>query len=185
MQVIDQIALELENRFSEANIELLICIGSLNPKNLFSNYSGAKLVQLAELYPEDFSDYERSILVEELEMWIRSMRENTMYSKLEDIGELAKKMVEMGLNKAFRLVYRVIELVLVLPVATATVERAFSVMSIIKTDLRNKIGDEFLNDALICYIERDVFKSIDNEIILQHFHNMKTRKMLLPSLPLE
>ena len=116
------------------------------------------------------------------------MRENVAFSAIEDIGDLTKKMVEGGFNKAFHLVYRLIELVLVLPIATASVERAFSAktaMSLVKTDLRNRMADEYLNDALVCYIEKDVFKSVDNEVILQHFQNMKTRKMLLPPLPLE
>ncbi|KAK9757909.1 hypothetical protein RND81_01G194300, partial [Saponaria officinalis] len=42
-------------------------------------------------------------------------------------------------------------------------ERAFSAMNIIKTDLRNKMGDDFLTNCLVCYIEKDVFRSIDNE----------------------
>jgi tRNA G10 N-methylase Trm11 len=43
---------------------------------------------------------------------------------------------------------------LILLVATASVERIFSNMSIVKTDLRNKIGDEWLNDLMICYTEK-------------------------------
>ena len=35
-----------------------------------------------------------------------------------------------------------IELTLILPVATVSVERIFSAMKIIKTDLRNKVSDE-------------------------------------------
>ncbi|XP_058005418.1 uncharacterized protein LOC131181388 [Hevea brasiliensis] len=42
-------------------------------------------------------------------------------------------------------------------VATATVERAFSAMNIIKSSLRNRMGDELLNDCLVAYIERDLF----------------------------
>jgi hypothetical protein len=38
------------------------------------------------------------------------------------------------------------KLVLVLPVATATVERIFSSMKIVKTNLRNRIGGERRDD---------------------------------------
>ena len=51
------------------------------------------------------------------------------------------------------LVYRLIELALILLVATATVERAFSAMIIIKTDLSNKMSDELLNYWMVCYIK--------------------------------
>jgi hypothetical protein len=46
-------------------------------------------------------------------------------------------MVELKRHIVF---YRLIELALVLPVATASVERAFSAMKIIKTELRNKMS---------------------------------------------
>jgi len=76
-------------------------------------------------------------------------------------------------------VERVIELTLILPVATASVERVFSAMSLIKTDLRNKMGDEWLNDLMICYVEKEIFRSITNKKIIQRFEAMKKRRMLL------
>jgi hypothetical protein len=33
-----------------------------------------------------------------------------------------------------------------------------------------------LNDCLVTYIERDLFKNVDNERIMQRFQNMKTRR---------
>ncbi|CAH9080550.1 unnamed protein product [Cuscuta epithymum] len=111
-------------------------------------------------------------LKEQLQVWIYEMRGNEAFSTLQSIGEVSKKMVELTIHKSFHLVNRLIELALVLPVATATVERAFSVMNIIKTDLRNKMGDDYLTDCLVCYIERDIFQAIDNEAIMQHFQNM-------------
>jgi hypothetical protein len=48
-------------------------------------------------------------------------------------------------------------------VATASVERVISAMSLIKTDLCSKIGDEWLNDLIICYIEKEIFRSISDE----------------------
>jgi hypothetical protein len=60
-------------------------------------------------------------------------------------------------------------LALILPVATATVERAFSAMKIIKTELRNKMTDEWLNDLMLCYIEREIFKDLDLQQIKKVF----------------
>ena len=69
---------------------------------------------------------------------------------------------------------------MILPVATASVERIFSAMSIIKTDLRSKISDEWLNDLMICYNEKEIFRKIGNEQIKKRFEEMKNRRMLLP-----
>ena len=71
------------------------------------------------------------------------------------------------------------KLVLTLPVATATVERSFSAMKYIKNELRNRMGDQWMNDCLIVYIEKDIACSINNETIMQRFQNMKTRRRQL------
>ena len=77
-------------------------------------------------------------------------------------------MVETKNDQLYSLVY--------LPVATATVERAFLTMNFVKNRLRNQIGDQWLNDSLIVFIENDVFCSLDNEVILQCFQHMKPRR---------
>ena len=71
------------------------------------------------------------------------------------------------------------KLALTLPVATATVEKCFSVMKYVKNELRNRMGDQWMNDCLVVYIEKDVACSIDNETIMQRFQNMKTRRKQL------
>ncbi|XP_042387988.1 zinc finger MYM-type protein 1-like [Zingiber officinale] len=94
------------------------------------------------------------------------------------------KLVETEKHLVFPLVYRMIELALVLPVATASVERVFSAMKTVKTDLRNRMGDEWMNDSLVVYIEKDIFSTIENEQILQHFQQMQSRRIQLPPLVL-
>ena len=117
------------------------------------------------------------ILKNQLNTYIRDVRRNDAFSRLQDIGDLAVKMVETKKNTLFPLVYRLIELALVLPVATATVERVFSAMKIIKSDLRNSMWDDCMNDCMIVYIEQEVFKTIENEDILQYFQKMQKHRM--------
>ncbi|XP_076885390.1 uncharacterized protein LOC143534905 [Bidens hawaiensis] len=109
------------------------------------------------------------------------MKSNEVFSGLHDIGELAKKMIQMKYHITYDLVYLLVELALVLPVATATVKRSFSVMKFIKTDLRNNIGDNFLTNALAFYVEKDIFASVENEEILQRFQAMGPRRCQLPA----
>ncbi|XP_042450659.1 uncharacterized protein LOC122035313 [Zingiber officinale] len=174
-QVLDMMVQEMSNRFSESSTEVLTCIACLDPKDSFSQFDIGKLLHLAELYPEDFSLTDRAILEDQLETYIQNVRGE--FSMIEDLGSLAKKMVETGKNTIFPLVYRLIKLALVLPVATASVEKVFSAMKIIKTDLRNRMGDEWMNDSLVVYIEKDIFATIENEQILQHFQQMSTRRI--------
>ena len=69
------------------------------------------------------------------------MRSTEEFSALKGIGQLAEKMVEMKKNVSYPLVYSLVTLALILPVATATVERDFSAMNIIKNRLCNRIED--------------------------------------------
>ena len=95
---------------------------------------------------------------------------------MEDLGSLAKKMKETMKYRVFPMVYRLVELTLLLPVATISVERVFFVMKAVKTDLRNRMRGEWLNDSLVVYIENEIFDSIDNELILNRFQNMDSRR---------
>jgi hypothetical protein len=50
-------------------------------------------------------------------------------------------------------------------------------MKIIKTELRNKMTDGWLNDLMLCYIEREIFKGLDLQQIKKAFQKKKDRKM--------
>ncbi|CAN6562124.1 unnamed protein product [Malus baccata var. baccata] len=166
----------LDDRFNEVNTELLICMACLSPKDSFVAFDKPKLLRLAQFYPQDFSDEDRLALEDQLEIYIHYVCSNNDFSQLEGIGDLAKKMVETRMHQVFNYVYLLITLSLVLLVATASVERAFSVMNIVKGPLRNKMGDQWLSDSLLVYIERDIFACIENEAIMLHFQNMKPRR---------
>jgi hypothetical protein len=38
------------------------------------------------------------------------------------------------------------------------------------------MGDKWMNDSLVVYIEKDIFDKIDNEAIMKRFQNIKTRR---------
>ena len=68
-----------------------------------------------------------------------------------------------------------IRLVLTLPVSTATTERAFSAMKLVKTRLRNKMEDGFLRDCLVLYIEKEIAIKITTDSIIDDFNAVKER----------
>ena len=70
------------------------------------------------------------------------MQSTEEFSAFRGIEQLVKKIVEMKKNVSYPLVYSLVTLTLILLVATATVERAFSTMNIIENRLRNRIGDQ-------------------------------------------
>ncbi|XP_062016273.1 uncharacterized protein LOC133732705 [Rosa rugosa] len=129
----------------------------------------------------DFSERDVLSLEDKLDIYLNEMRSNSEFSQLKGIGSLAKKLVETGKHKTHAAVYKLLTLALVLPVATASVEKVFSAMNIVKNPLRNRMGDQWVNDSLLVYIEKDIFNSIGNDAIMQRFQNMRSRRGQLPS----
>ena len=171
--VLDMQVQELNACFTKLNTDLLLCVACLIPSNSFSSFDRKKLIHLAEFYPKEFSSVELMVLNDQLDTYIIDMLSSSEFSMLNGIADLAKKMVETGRDKVYPLVYLLLTLALFLHVATATVERVFSAMNIVKNRLRNRIGDEWMNDSLIVYIERDIFDGIDNDTIMEISKKMK------------
>lgn len=177
--IIDMQLYELNDHFTEANTELLCYVACLCPNDSFSDYDKQKLIRLAQFYPEDFSPVELLKLEDQLETYILDVRSNEKFSRLKGLENLATKMVETKKDQVYLLVFFLITLALILPVATATVERVFFGMNIVKNRLRNRMRDQLMNDNLIVYVEKDIFDSIDNKVFIQHFQSMKPRRVQL------
>ena len=62
-------------------------------------------------------------------------------------------MVEMKKDGSYPLAYLLVTLALILLVATTIIARTFSAMNIIKNRLRNRMGDQWINDCLERYIQ--------------------------------
>jgi hypothetical protein len=90
-------------------------------------------------------------------------------------------MVDTMKHLTFGLVYRLLKLILVLPVATASMQRCFSAIKIVKTTLRNRIGNNFMNDCIICFVEPTFLATILNNILIDRFQKMNdhNRRMFL------
>lgn len=81
-------------------------------------------------------------------------------------------LVKIEKDIAYPFVHKVLKLVLILPVATASVERVFSAMNFVKNNVRNRIGTNFLNDCLVTFIEREFFKQVKGEAVISRFQAM-------------
>ena len=177
--VIDMQLQELNNNFSEANTDLLLCMACLNPSNSFVAFDKEKLIRLDKFYPSDFFRTNILALDSQLQNYIFDMHSNDFFLELQEVSEHAEKLVSTRKHETYPLIYLLMKLALTLPVATATIQRIFSAIKYIKNELRNRMEDQSMNDYLIMYIEKDVACSIDNETIMQRFQNMKTRRRQL------
>ena len=63
--------------------------------------------------------------------------------------------------------------VLTLLVSIAIIERAFSAMKVVKTNLRNKIENNFLTNSLMLCIENDIVSIFNLDSIIDDFEDLK------------
>nr|XP_016445261.1 PREDICTED: uncharacterized protein LOC107770466 [Nicotiana tabacum] len=169
---------ELKSRFDVVSGNLLLGMASLNPANSFANFDKERIITLAKYYPDEFGELKLRDLSHQLDTFIWHMKHgDPRFSDLKGIGDLAKALVEENLVETYSLVYLLVKLTLILFVASATVERAFSSMKYIKDELRSSIGDAFLNDCLVCYFEKEVFANVSIDVIIDRFQSMRTRRV--------
>ena len=45
-------------------------------------------------------------------------------------------------------------------------------MKIVKTVLRNQIGNDFLDDCIVCFVEQGFLATIPNDDVIVRFHKM-------------
>ena len=70
-----------------------------------------------------------------------------------------------------------VRLVLTLLVSTATTERAFSAIKVVKTNLRNKMENDFLSNSLMLYIKKDIVSTFSLDLIVDDFEDLKERQV--------
>ena len=118
-------------------------MAALNPNYSFSDFDPSKILKLTEFYPDDFNNDERVTLEHQLPLYIDNVQHDESFANLKGLSKLGRVMIETRKHLLFPLVYLLLKLTLVLPVATATIERCFSAMKLVKSALRNRICDIF------------------------------------------
>ncbi|XP_020967647.1 zinc finger protein 862-like [Arachis ipaensis] len=176
LATIDSQIQKLNSKFNEQTIELLTLSCALDPNDNFKSFNIEEISKLAEkFYPIDFPSNELNILKSQLQHY-----QHDIPNHLKGIGtlsELCKKLQETGKSRTYHMVDRLIRLVLTLPVSTATTEKTFSAIKIVKTRLKSKMADEFLADNLVIYIEKELAAIFDTNSIIDDFENRKKSRI--------
>ena len=177
--VIDYQLMELNNRFNDEAMELLILSSALEPKDGFKSFKAGDICKLAsKFYLDDFTQQEMYCFKSQLQHYELYVPYHEKFKNMSTISELCRGLTETQKSQNYYLIDRLIRLVLTLPVSTATTERAFSAMKLIKSSLRNKMGDEFLVDSMVVYIERELAENIDTDSIIDAFESLGNRRVL-------
>jgi hypothetical protein len=169
---------ELNSRFNENVVELVVLSSALDPREINNVFRIDDICKLVDnYYPQDFEDHEKTRLKRQLQHFENDVIRLPEFKSLLTISDMAQWMVKTRRSVTYQLVYRLVVLVLTLPVSTATAERAFSAMKIVKTTLRNKMEDDFLTDSLIMYIEKEIAEKFSIDSIIDDFRDMQERRV--------
>ena len=78
---------------------------------------------------------------------------------------------------AFPNLRKCIQIALTIPVTSASCERSFSAMKLLKTHLRNKTEDDRLNDLEVLFVHKQRARLLDCDNLMDEFANAKNRRI--------
>jgi hypothetical protein len=163
--LLDSILIELNDRFSSQNMEILNGISALCPDA--ENFLQMEVLKpFAAQMKVDFC-----LLCNEIQV-LKSMLKD---SKLKTIVDLYVEL--LPLKQAFPTTLSLIISAMTIPVSSTTCERTFSKMKLIKTTTRNTMSDIRLSDLCVLAVERDI--SIDFEKLIDSFADLHKNSRIL------
>ena len=201
---IDALVSNIASRFSDTAVKLLVSASIFNPVSVpteeeaLPEYGTEELNALANFYGEEATvefngtSYTSPPLVNSEEIiaeWrlfkrtlAKEIKLITEKQKLSKPPTLQDVKVEMESNASytdiFPELFKLLDILLALPVGTATVERSFSQMKLVKSRLRNRINDINLSRLMRIAIEGPELSSVDFSEVLDIFKEKNHRILL-------
>ena len=177
-QILDIIIVQLETRF--ADIGALQYFDLVNYEN-FGTFSKEFPSNLLQELTKQYSSFDQISLKNELSVLYSDTH---LLGESTSVQEMVAFIYKNNLTDCLPQLYKLLCLVLSIPVTSASVERSFSALKRIKTYNRNRMSqDRLSNVSLIAIEKRLVSKLKENnsfyEHIIHHFANMKNRRLPL------
>lgn len=161
--VIDMLQQEMMRRFNQEALKAIDGIAALDPSNHFEAFSEDKIVSFAKCFPLDIPNIHA--LAVELNIFLNFVKQ----TEFTTIQELYKYINKKKLYDNFPLSSKIYKIALTLPVTTASNERSFSLLKIIKTRLRSTMGESRLSSLCLLSYERELSHSICSHDVVDVF----------------
>jgi hypothetical protein len=164
---------ELNRRFNEKVMDLLSTSATLIPRNKLRGFKASDICEMVQkYYPSDFPQ-DIYGLQQQLNHFVLDASKDKDLKNISTLIDLCRYLVETGRHTIYNLIDRLLCLLVTLPVSTASAERAFSSMKIIKTRLRNKMEDDNLANNLLVHIECDILEDYNYDDVISDFKSIK------------
>ena len=159
--LIDRALSELNRRFSAENKEIMKGISALTPKSsLFLQWE--VLQPFANMYKCNLGDLELEVLNMKRMLTRRPTEEKPK-------GRLEFSSLTERLRDAFFELNRLLTIACVIPVSTASCERSFSTLRVVKNYLRNRMTDARLNSLMLLGIQSKRANSLNLDTVIDNF----------------
>lgn len=174
--MIDAIIADTECRFESLN-EYFKRFGFIYDMNYLKSLSKEDLQKHCNdldtiLREGENSDIQPFELFEELQLF----RSNSPDS-IKDVKQLIRYILENNLQEIYPNVYITIRIMLTVPVSTASAERSFSKLKLIKNYLRSTMSQERLSALAVLSIEAEIASRLSYDSVLKKFSEAKSRKV--------
>jgi hypothetical protein len=175
LPVIDRILAELSKRFSGESLRIMRSLAAIlcpESPNFLNFHEAAPLITV---YGEP-CNVNQTLL--KAEMTVASNLVKT-HLKTSGITNLDLKLFLKLLTPtvAFPNLVKLIQIALTIPVTSASCERTFSAMKLIKTFLRNKTGDDRLSDLTTLFTSKERARCIDRDKVIEQFAERFDRRI--------
>lgn len=170
-EVIDTFVSEMDARFKEDNIRPFMTIHSiLTAKDVIENYE-----KDLSIYKDDI-DFNK--LDNELYCWTVYKANNPLLLTSR-MSELTSMFDALILKEHFPEIFKLFKIYLSAAINTATGERSFSTLKLLKTYLRNSMIQQRLSDLAVISINSDIVNKINIDDIIDKFASVKNRRINL------
>jgi len=171
-EVIDTVIGALNDRFPQPGLDRLVDLESI----LLNAASGIKITP-TELTAK-LGCLASEFNIEDLNLRLVLLPSVMKDAQLKSVNDIAKVLAHQGKSilELFGPVVKLIRLIMTIPASAAPAARSFSALKRVKTQLRNKTGQERLANLLLLHAQKDLTSSIDIRTILRQFISKTTER---------
>ena len=164
--VLDSFLMELKQRFTSRNIEIMKAIQACSP--LSSTFLDADYLKaLADNYSIDHPTLHIGA----------KLAKRTLASKLKEMETISDVLLELQpLKEAFPALVRLLQITMTICVSSAQCERYFSALKRIKSYLRSTMTERRLVDLASLSIEHDIARQLSVEAVVDEFTSSDKQK---------